>query len=573
MKNEERWESIIQLVDQHGFLSVQELSELCNTSIITVRRDLTHLDQQNRLRRTHGGAVSLNVSSKGPVNPEHENVNQSKGSLFSRLDALITADYLPKFSSLLQSPTRKKRIPVIAESLPVPETETCVSVNNYQAGYDLGCWAGDYAKDHWDGQVNALDLTYHRSNTQARSQGFLDGLHSVIPSANLLLSINTQSRYEMAYQLTWDALSVHKAINIIFAINDISARGAYDACQDLKIPLDKLIILTFGVEGSEMIELILNGKWIRAGICMFPEIVATVCIEAAIAAFGHQALAPQLVTPYCIATAENITHFYEKSSSGWRLLWHNIPCDIQMPLPIDPRHPDRKRPLPQQIGFISTFIEHDWYRTLTQTMKDYTASLGICLEAMEFEQTLKDELHLRRIEIARRAAEEVKPGDTIFIDAGPISGDLAEQLSHHKNITVITNSLPVVECLKDSPGEITLISTGGAYRRTSQAFVGPTAETTLKEFRIDKLFLMVSGVSRGFGLSHTTISEVTIKQLMIRASREVILLVDHSCFQQEALIQVAPLTVVQKIITDDALPPSIRLDLGTLGISVILATM
>ena len=84
---------------------------------------------------------------------------------------------------------------------------------------------------------------------------------------------------------------------------------------------------------------------------------------------------------------------------------------------------------------------------------------------------------------------------------------------------------------------------------------------------------MVSGVSKNFGLYHTNISEVTIKQLMIRAAREVILLADYSCFQQEALVQVAPISAIQKLITDDALPASTRLELGALGVTVILAAM
>ena len=356
-------------------------------------------------------------------------------------------------------------------------------------------------------------------------------------------------------------------------MNDISAHGAHQACKDLGIDPDRLIILTFGVEGPQMLDLILQGGWIKAGVCMFPEIVGTVCVEAAIAAYNHQQLPSELVTPFCIVTPETLLDIYQKTPAGWKLDWRKIPCQYQLPLPVNLEKPDTQRPLPRRMGFIYTFIEHDWYKSVNQTMKEYTSRLGIELEALDFEQTIKDELNLRRVEIARLAANEVQPGDTIFINSGPISGELAERLKNHKNITVITNSMPVLEVLNGSQADITLISTGGALRRSSQAFVGPNAETTLKEFRIDKLFLMVSGVSINFGLSHTNISEVTIKQLMIRAAREVILLADHACFQEEALIQVAPVTAIHKLITDNALPASVRLELGTFGISVLLASM
>jgi DeoR/GlpR family transcriptional regulator of sugar metabolism len=101
--------------------------------------------------------------------------------------------------------------------------------------------------------------------------------------------------------------------------------------------------------------------------------------------------------------------------------------------------------------------------------------------------------------------------------------------------------------------------------------VGPTAENALRELRADKVFLMVSGITIDFGLSHHTISEVTIKQAMIRSAREVIVLADHTAFGAEVGIQVAPVKAAHKLITDDALPASTRLDISKEGIQIILA--
>jgi DeoR/GlpR family transcriptional regulator of sugar metabolism len=572
MRNELRWDEIAKLVDEHGYLSVQELSELCDTSIITIRRDLVHLDAENRLRRTHGGAASLQTQVKPESSPTPTRGKNTSQQIFNQVDALITSDALPWLSGLMSKSGGRWKIPVVAESIVVSDSETCIEVDNYQAGFELGRWAGNYAIQKWKGEACVLDLTYHRSNTQERSQGFLDGIHEMLPQAELRFSINTQSRIEMAYQLTLDALTTHPEINIIFAINDISAFGAYQACKELNLPKDQLIILPFGVEGPTMLSLIADGDWCAAGLCMFPEIVSAVCVEAAILAYNGQTLPPKLTTPFCIVTQENLTRYYERSGQDWKLQWTDLPCKTDLPLPFDFNHPNTNRRLPERVGFLYTYVEHEWYKSLVQSMSEYTTRLGIKLVVMDFEKTQKDELHLRRVEIARRAAREIKAGDTIFIDGGAISHELAEEVVNLHDITVITNSMTVMEVLKEN-ANMTLISTGGALRRGSQAFVGPTAETTLKEFRIDKLFLMVSGVSSTFGLSHTNISEVTIKQLMIRSSREVILLADHSCFEQESLVQVAPMKVVHKLITDDALPASIRLELGTQGIQVILAAM
>ena len=119
----------------------------------------------------------------------------------------------------------------------------------------------------------------------------------------------------------------------------------------------------------------------------------------------------------------------------------------------------------------------------------------------------------------------------------------------------------------------TLISTGGILRRNNYTLVGPTAEGSLRDMRVDKLFLTVSGVSFDFGLSHTNLSEVTIKQAMIKSAREVILLADHTKFNQESFIQIAPIDIVDVLITDNGLPASSRLQLNTAGVDVITTEM
>jgi DeoR family transcriptional regulator, L-fucose operon activator len=55
----ERYEKIVQLVNERGSIRVTELSELCEVTEETIRRDLDRLESAGRLRRSHGGAVSV----------------------------------------------------------------------------------------------------------------------------------------------------------------------------------------------------------------------------------------------------------------------------------------------------------------------------------------------------------------------------------------------------------------------------------------------------------------------------------------------------------------------------------
>ncbi len=173
------------------------------------------------------------------------------------------------------------------------------------------------------------------------------------------------------------------------------------------------------------------------------------------------------------------------------------------------------------------FTAHEWYQNLTSLLKEYAQQYGIVVQVIDADQNVSDEVDLRRRQITVQAATLVDTGDVVLMDGGPIALYLAEELKQKKELTVITNSVAVFDALKHTPNMI-LISTGGTLRISTQMLVGPTAEGALKELRADKLFLMVSGISLDFGLSHHTISEVTIKQTMIRSAREVIVLADHT---------------------------------------------
>jgi DeoR/GlpR family transcriptional regulator of sugar metabolism len=464
----------------------------------------------------------------------------------------------------------KKNIPIIAESIEMPNQHTLIAVDNYKAGYDLGSWTGQYLHRKGFEKANLLDLTFHQPNTQNRSRGFVDGLSKIYPSYEMVLSINSQSRYVTAYQLARDALTVYPHINLIFAINDTTALGAINACRDLNIDPAGMNVITFGLEGETLKnELMTQGGYCKAGLAMFPEIVSLMCIESAIAAYNQQTQPESYITPHIVLTAETLPDYYSHTESGWELNWEIVRRDLTIPIEIEQEKLRSLSSLPKQIGLIVPFTEHEWYKNLTVLLKKYAEQYGISLQVIDADQNIRDEVDLRRRQIAIKAATLVEAGDVVLVDSGPIAPYLAEELKTKKGITVITNSVAVFDALNRTPG-ITLISTGGVLRYSSQVMVGPTAEGALKELRADKLFLMVSGITLGFGLYHDTFSEVTIKQAMIRSAREVIVLADHTAFGAEVGIQVAPLEVAHKLITDDALPPSIRLDISKTGVQIVL---
>lgn len=572
MARQDRLNRIVSLVDESGFLSVAEMSETLSVSEMTIRRDLELLACENRVLRTYGGAASLRTRTVFDAATVETEMNEEHLlPLGERVDVLITTALNPNYDGmLLESIGTKNTLPIIAESLSTPKGEPVITVDNFQAGAGLGRWAANYAIENWHGEAHILDLTYYLANTQLRSRGFISGVREILPEATVALSLDAQSRYDTAYQLTRDALTVHPHINMIFAINDITAWGAINACKDLDIEKDRLIVLPFGLEGDTLKDALIESLYCKAGLAMFPEIVGRVCIEASISAYNRRSLPKQVLTPHAVLTSKTLLDYYQPSSQGWIIQWDRVIRDFEIPKPLGADGSPGGDNFPRRIGFIVPFSEHEWYQTLVMTMRTQAAERGIEFEIVDVHQSLKDEVELRRREIAAAASQIIEEGEVILIDGGPLSEYLAEALLRKRTITVITNAIPVFEILRAN-SEIILILTGGAYRYSSQMLVGPTAEGALRELRADKLFLNVAGISLDFGLSHTNISEVTLKQAMIRSAREVILLADHTVFGQESTIQVASLKAVQKLITDDALPASIRLDLTKLGIEIILA--
>jgi len=573
MTAHDRLEQITQLVDKRGFLSVRDLSDYFQVSEMTIRRDLQILDEAGRLQRTYGGAAPINRPTRQMnENLPNQPVETVDELLANRVDVIITSSLERRVDDLLLDRASRMNIPIIAESASLERQASVVAVDNYKAGFELGKWAGLEFGPRFNRQLHVLDLTYSLPNTQVRSRAFMDGLHSVCPQANLVLSINAQSSTRTSYQLARDALTVHSHVNMIFGINDATAWGAIQACRDLAIDPQKMTVLTFGLEGDTMRTALAEGTYCKGGLAMFPEISAPVCIEAAIAAFNQKPLPAHLVTPFTILTAANIEEIYSQTSTGWSLRWDVINSRFEIPLKIKPSINRLPESLPKRIGFIVPFSKHDWYRSLMQFMLEYARSYNITLEIIDAEKEVVEEIEARRRAIAHLAAEQVQAGDVLIIDGGPIAGYLAKELLGKPDLTVITNSTSVFSSLEPDP-QIQLISTGGALRRSSQVLVGPTAEGALRELRADKLFLSVSGISQDFGLSHTNISEVTIKQAMIHAAREVILLADYTIFEQESVAQVASLSIVNKLITDESMPAKSRLEMAKQGIKVMLAML
>jgi DeoR/GlpR family transcriptional regulator of sugar metabolism len=175
-----------------------------------------------------------------------------------------------------------------------------------------------------------------------------------------------------------------------------------------------------------------------------------------------------------------------------------------------------------------------------------------------------------KIAIGRRAARLVSPGTTIILDSGTTTLCLARALRRTRDLVVVTTAVTNALELVGNPGT-TVVMTGGVIRPTTFGASGQLAAATLHELRVDQAFLAIHSVSARGGLTYPTFEEVDAKRAMIEAASEVILLADHSKFGREALVRVAPLTAVQRIVTTPGIDPTELAAIADMGVEVIIA--
>jgi DeoR/GlpR family transcriptional regulator of sugar metabolism len=166
------------------------------------------------------------------------------------------------------------------------------------------------------------------------------------------------------------------------------------------------------------------------------------------------------------------------------------------------------------------------------------------------------------------AAQLVHDNDRIILDAGTTTLQVANNLSCKNNLTVITNNIPVAKELSQCDN-IVLILLGGIVKHNESCTVGNMVRQSLSLLSADKYFLSATNFSLRMGAMETDLAETEVKQAMLRSANQTILVADSSKFDQSALIQVAPLQQIHKLITDDGLPPEAIRAIEAEGVEVI----
>jgi DeoR family transcriptional regulator, aga operon transcriptional repressor len=170
--------------------------------------------------------------------------------------------------------------------------------------------------------------------------------------------------------------------------------------------------------------------------------------------------------------------------------------------------------------------------------------------------------------IGRGAAELVKNGETIFLGSGTTVLEVAKYLRERRGLTIITNSLPVINLLRGRPN-ISIVVLGGLLRDSELSFIGHITEQALAEVRADMVIIGIRGLSLESGMTNDYLPETLTDRAILSIGGKVIVVADHTKCGVISTAFVAPLSSLDTLVTDDKTDPDFITALQQQGIRIL----
>ncbi|MCD9462095.1 DeoR family transcriptional regulator [Photobacterium phosphoreum] len=171
--------------------------------------------------------------------------------------------------------------------------------------------------------------------------------------------------------------------------------------------------------------------------------------------------------------------------------------------------------------------------------------------------------------LGQAAAKLIHNGDTVILDSGTTTREIAASLKSMENVVVMTNGLDVAMELASAPGVEVLMS-GGVLRKEALSFSGSQAETGLKNYRFDKVFLGVDGFDLRAGITTHSEQEASLNRLMCEISEQVIAVADSTKFGKRSCHMIREFGHIDILVTDADIPEDYLVGLREMKVEVII---
>ncbi|MEX0297885.1 MAG: transcriptional repressor AgaR [Kordiimonas sp.] len=185
-----------------------------------------------------------------------------------------------------------------------------------------------------------------------------------------------------------------------------------------------------------------------------------------------------------------------------------------------------------------------------------------------------DEKHSEQLAVKRKLADiackYINEGDTILLDSGTTTAEIARCLHQFKRLVVMTNGLNVAQNLVKAEG-VEVLMTGGTLRKKSLSFYGRQAEESLQRYHFDKVILGVDGFDFHVGITTHFEYEAILNRLMCDVAKEIIVVTDSSKFNRSGVHKIRSFGDIDILITDEGIPDAFAQSLEKDGVRIVIA--
>lgn len=176
---------------------------------------------------------------------------------------------------------------------------------------------------------------------------------------------------------------------------------------------------------------------------------------------------------------------------------------------------------------------------------------------------------LAKDHIGEAGAALIQHGDAVYLDTSSTALAIARHLTQHRHVTVITNSIAIVQELADAPN-LTVVVPGGRLRRETASLIGVDGLDFVRRFNIQKGFFGAHGITLDEGLTDVSVDEADVKQVLVGLCRQVVAVLDATKWGRVGLASFAALDQVDTVITDQSAPVDLVAQARAAGVDVLL---
>lgn len=287
----------------------------------------THEWYQNVIKgmKDHAAELGITVEVKDANLDVAKQVSAAEDFIAQGVDVLILTPVNEEGVVPLLRRAKAAGMPVVLEGNPVKGMTTMVAICDYDTGYDAGVKAGEYAKENLGGVANVMNVGLPLLSAGVlRSEGFMDGIRTVLPEAALVHDLDGGGNPDRALEVSTAALAQNDDINVIYGINDSSSLGGLQAWKAAGKSQDGLLVVGTGGEGLAFINAIETEPSYHIEAAMFPEKEGFTTIDAAVALFNNKPVPEHIVSPTAALVGDDWKKYYDYDGTTRTIKWDAV---------------------------------------------------------------------------------------------------------------------------------------------------------------------------------------------------------------------------------------------------------